>query len=270
MTWWTGLRDLLARKPADIPAALWQQTLRDYPFLLRHGPDSSAPLRQMSRQFLAHKQFHGAAGQHIDDAMAVCIAAQACLPVLALQQPYHGIDWYDDFVGIVVYPGAVRAQRQTVDDSGVVHHYREELSGEAMQDGPVTLSWEDVAASAASAADGYNVVIHEFVHKLDMRSGVADGCPPLPPGFMGAASASAARRLWSGVLRSSYDDFCDRLSLADRFGAAPVWLDPYAAQSTAEFFAVASEAYLVNPQRFRLELPALQPLFDAFFRAPSG
>jgi Mlc titration factor MtfA (ptsG expression regulator) len=268
--WFRSLRNRLARSSGDIPDPLWSATLQRYPFLLRHGAGSAAQLRLMSQQFLADKEFHGASGLQIDDTIAVAIAAQACLPVLAIQQPHLGTQWYNDFVGIVVYPGAVRARRETVDDDGIVHQYHEELTGEAMQDGPVTLSWEDVAAAGDSAVDGYNVVIHEFVHKLDMRDGVANGCPPLAAGFMGAPSAGASRRLWLGSLQRSYENFCDRLSLAQRFGGAPVWLDPYAARSIDEFFAVASEAYFVNPQRFALEFADVVPLFDAFFRAPTA
>jgi hypothetical protein len=109
-------------------------------------------------------------------------------------------------------------------------------------------------------------VIHEFVHKLDLRDGLADGCPPLPAGFLGQPSAQAARAHWLAALQAAYDDFRDRLSLAERFGAEPPWLDAYGAQSMDEFFAVAGEAYFVNPQRFDQELPALRPLFDAFFQ----
>ena len=107
--------------------------------------------------------------------MAVAIAAQACLPILHL-----GLQWYDGFKGIVVHPDVVRARREHVDDIGVVHHYEEELAGEAMSGGPVMLSWRDVEQADESAQWGYNVVIHEFAHVLDLRDGASDGIPPLP------------------------------------------------------------------------------------------
>lgn len=264
--WLKALRGQTAR-PQDIPEALWQQTLAQFPFLTRYGDGATQRLRHTTRQFLDTKEFHGAAGLEITDAVAVAIAAQACLPVLHIGGPYRGLDWYTDFVGIVVHPGTVLAQRETVDDAGVVHRYGEVLSGEAMQDGPVTLSWQDVAEAGRSAADGYNVVIHEFVHKIDMRDGTADGCPPLPPGFMGLPSATAARKAWIAALQHAYQEFCDTLSMAERFGGAPPWLDPYAAHSIGEFLAVASEAYFVNPQAFERDFASLLPLFDAFFRA---
>jgi Mlc titration factor MtfA (ptsG expression regulator) len=106
------------------------------------------------------------------------------------------------------------------------------------------------------------VVIHEFVHKLDMRDGVADGCPPLP-------SRDLARR-WTPVMRAAYDQFTEALSLADRFGGPPPWLDPYAATAPAEFFAVACEAYFVNRERFAVEWPELTALFGEFFRIEGG
>ena len=238
------------RRDPSIPPALWDATLARHPFLAAREPAELQQLRLLSAQFLGSKEFNGAHGLTITDEMALAIAAQACLPVLKL-----GLHWYDDFRGIVVHAGAMLAPREVHDEAGVVHHYLEELSGEAMPGGPVTLSWQDV--QAASVDEGYNVVIHEFVHKLDMRDGVADGCPPLP-------SRALARR-WQSVMQEAYRDFKEALSMAQRFGGPQPWLDPYAATAPAEFFAVGCEAYFVNRARFGQEWPALVALFDEFF-----
>lgn len=268
LRWLLQLRHRTGRNgPRQIPDALWQSTLQDFPFLGRHGHWSLEPLRQLSAQFLHGKEFHGVGGITVTDAMAVAIAAQACLPVLAITGPRQGVAWYEDFVGIVVHPGAMLAPRESMDALGVVHTWQEELSGEAMESGPVTLSWQDVANAGQTAEQGYNLVIHEFVHKIDMCDGTPDGCPPLPAGFMGARTTQQARTSWLTTLESNYLAFGDKLSLAERFGAAPVWLDPYAAVSIDEFFAVASEAYFVNPARFAAEFPGLVPMFDAFYGA---
>lgn len=264
---WLRSRVATQGAPAHaIPDALWLATLDRLPFLRDAGAAALPALRRLTEQFLASKQFHGAGGLEISDEMALLIAAQACLPVLHLRRPLRGIDWYDDFVGIVVYPGAVRARRQTTDDAGIVHQWDEVLSGEAMQDGPVMLSWQDVAEAGAAAEDGCNLVVHEFVHKIDMRDGSADGCPPLGAGFMGAARSRDARRIWNSTLQQHYQDFCDQLSLADRFGAPMPWLDRYGSTAIDEFFAVSSEAYFVNRRRFGADFPGLLPMFDAFFR----
>jgi len=250
-----GLRPARQRA-VDIPEALWQRTLQDFPFLPAAPHAMAGRLRAMTGEFLAGKEFSGAHGLQVSDAMAVAIAAQACLPVLHL-----GLHWYEDFKGIVVHPGAMLARREVTDEAGVVHRYTEALTGEAMALGPVTLSWEDVAAAGDSAPEGYNVVIHEFVHKLDMRDGEADGCPPLP--------TRALRQRWQSTMQASYAQFQTQLAMADRFGAEAPWLDAYAATAPAEFFAVASEAYFVNPARFAQSFEELAALLDAFFKPAS-
>jgi len=231
-----------------IPDPLWQLTLARFPFLAARSADDIATLREMVTLFLAAKEFTGAHGLEVDDAMAVSIAAQACLPVLKL-----GLHWYDGFVGIVVHADAVVAQREFVDEAGVVHEYEEELSGEAMQGGPVMLSWFDVDDAAASSEVGYNVVIHEFVHVLDMRDGVADGVPALPD--------RAARDEWVRVLGAEYDAFCTRVDADEE-----TLLDPYGAEAEEEFFAVASEAFFVAPRDFRDQHPRLYELLSGFFK----
>ena len=134
-----------------------------------------------------------------------------------------------------------------------------------MERGPVMLSWQDVADAGASADAGYNVVVHEFIHKIDMCNGEPDGCPPLPPGFMGSHNAREARAAWFAVLQPAYDSFREQVIIAERFGGAQPWLDAYGAESISEFFPVACEAYFVNRSRFGEDFATLLPLFDAFF-----
>ena len=242
-----------ATRSGAIPDIMWMDAVRQFPFLARRSIAEQHALREMTEEFLARKQFTGAGGLIIDDDIAIAIAAQACLPVL-----HVGLKFYDDFKGIVVHPGPMLARREVTDDNGIVHRYAEELTGEAMENGPVTLSWADVAASGESADAGYNVVIHEFVHKIDMRDGVADGCPPLP--------SMRARSDWEEVFEPAYDAFCEKVAMAQRFGGPPTWLDPYAAESPAEFFAVACEGFFVNPDRFGQDFPKLTRLFGQFFK----
>ena len=256
------------RPQRPIPDDLWRDVLTACPWLNDYLDSERARLRALCALFLEEKEFHGAHGLTITDTMAVQIAAQACLPVLHFGAGGLPLRWYDDFVTIVVQPGEVLAPRTVTDEHGVVHEYEEELAGEAMPEGPVMLSWQDVSAAsdAEAIAQGYNVVIHEFVHKLDMRDGEADGCPPLPAGFMGLAPR-AAHAHWQDTLQSAYDDFKEACIKAERFGEPEPWLDPYGAEHIAEFFAVASEAYFVNRARFTQEYPALLTMFDAFYRS---
>lgn len=262
---WNRLRASVAPVP-DISAALWLNTLGQYPFLAALTLPEQAKLRALAALFLQRKEFTGAHGLEVTDAMAVAIAAQACLPLLHLGAPRDALAWYDDFVGIVVHPGDALARRTTTDEAGVVHHYHEVLLGEAMERGPVMLSWQAVQDAAHHSQRGANVVVHEFVHKMDMRYGPADGYPPLPAGFMGSTSARAARAAWHDAWAPAYAHFRERVIIAQRFGGERPWLDAYGATAPAEFFAVACEAYFVNRPRFAQEFPALLPLLDGFFR----
>jgi MtfA peptidase len=243
----------------------WPELIAAYPFLRLLDPTEQFRLEALALQFLEQKEFHGAHGLVVTDTMALTIAAQACLVVLNIAPERQALAWYDDFVGIVVHPAEMLARREVVDETGVVHYYKEALSGEAMQGGPITLNWQDISNAGQTAVQGMNLVIHEFAHKIDMRSGQADGCPPLPNGFMGAATEKQARQIWQASMQSAYGSFREQAILAERFGQPAPWLDAYGASSPAEFFAVACEAYFVNRDRFTQEFQALMPMFDDFF-----
>ena len=249
--WWQRLGRRSEQRAVErraIPDALWQLTLARYPFLARRDPAELAELRRLSSLFLDRKEFAGAQGLEVDDEMAVAIAAQACLPVLRL-----GLRLYDGFVGIVVHPDEVQVRREVEDETGIVHAYDEVLAGEAMDGGPMMLSWRDVRAAGDDSASAYNVVIHEFAHVLDMGDGSADGVPPLP--------STRERAAWLDVMQREYEVFCERVD-DDRDTA----IDPYGAESLEEFFAVAAEAFFVMPRATRQEHPALYTLFAGYFR----
>jgi len=239
-------RRALARRA--IPDALWELTLLRLPFLARLDEAERAELRRLCSLFLDRKQFHGVGGLDVTDEMALLIAAQACLPVLKL-----GLHFYDGFVGIVVHPDEVVAQRSYTDEDGIVHEYEENLTGEAMSGGPLMLAWADVRDAAEAADWGYNVVIHEFAHVIDMAAGDVDGVPPLPD--------AAARERWIEVIDAAYEDFC---ALVD--DGVDTVVDPYGAEAVEEFFAVAVEAFFVAAVPFKRESPALYELLAGYFR----
>jgi Mlc titration factor MtfA (ptsG expression regulator) len=231
-----------------IPEALWRSVVVQLPFVFRLGEADRAELRRLTSLFLAQKEFNGAGGLIVDDAMAVSIAVQACLPVLRL-----GLDGYKRFVGIVVHPDEVVARRSEIDDDGVVHEYDETLTGEAMEGGPVMLSWSDVDGAGETADWGYNVVIHEFAHVLDMGDGVADGIPPL--------ATAQQRTQWATVLEREWQVFRDRIERGEE-----TLLDPYGAEAPEEFFAVAAESFFVAPADLLAEHPDFYRLLAGYFR----
>jgi MtfA peptidase len=245
---WRRSREDAAVARRSIPDDLWKRTLVRFPFLRRQDAATAAELRRLTSLFLDRKEFSAAGGLRLTDAIVVSIAAQAVLPVLRL-----GLACYDDFVGIVVHPDEVLAPREVADEDGVVHTYDEPLVGEAMPDGPVTLTWRAVRAAGGATGSAYNVVIHEFAHKLDMADGMADGVPLLP--------AALPRTAWKGTLQAAYDDFVRRL---DAQQASVV--DPYGSESVEEFFAVASEAFFVLPNELQDEHPALYAMFARYYQ----
>ena len=242
--------DAAARRRA-IPDDLWKRTLVRYPFLQRRDPQTALELRRLTSLFLDKKEFSTSGGLRLTDAMVVAIAAQAVLPVLRL-----GLSRYDRFVGIVVHADQVVAQREVADEDGVVHSYEETLSGEAMEGGPVMLSWRDVRAAAQSAKDNtvaaYNVVIHEFAHVLDMEDGMANGMPRLPAGL--------SAHIWRQTLADALEQLVQRVDAEET-----TVLDPYGAQGPEEFFAVASEAFFVSPDAMKKEHPALYGMLCLFY-----
>jgi Mlc titration factor MtfA (ptsG expression regulator) len=242
-------REQRALERRAIPDDLWELTLLRLPFLQGLDEADRAELRRLCSLFLDRKEFHGAGGLEVTDAMALMIAAQACLPVLRL-----GLHLYDGFVGIVVHPDEVVARRSVMDEDGIVHEYEENLTGEAMSGGPLMLAWSDVHGAAEAAELAYNVVIHEFAHVIDMAAeGLADGVPPMPD--------AASRERWIAVIDGSYEAFC---ALVDD-GVETV-VDPYGAEAVEEFFAVAVEAFFVAPVPFRRESPAMYELLAGYFR----
>jgi MtfA peptidase len=115
------------------------------------------------------------------------------------------------------------------------------------------LSWRDVRRSGQTADQGYNVVIHEFAHVLDMADGAADGVPLLPPDL--------PRALWIDTLTRTHQTFAAQVDAGEDTA-----LDPYGAQSPEEFFAVATEALFVSPQRLRQAHPEFHDLLARFYR----
>jgi Mlc titration factor MtfA (ptsG expression regulator) len=249
---WDALRHRSEQRSLQrraIGDTLWQQVIGTLPFVECRPVHELERLRRMASLFLDRKEFSGAGGFVVDDTIALSVAVQACLPVLEL-----GIDQYDGFVGIVMHADAVVAEREVADEHGIVHEYDEVLAGEAMEGGPIMLSWADVQGlDAEGPTTAYNVVIHEFAHVLDMRDGVPDGVPLLPN--------ARAREAWLATLMPEYDRFCERVVC----GYDTV-LDPYAAEAPDEFFAVASEAFFVTPRELKEEQPALYRLLSSYYR----
>jgi Mlc titration factor MtfA (ptsG expression regulator) len=236
-------------KRAHLDESLWKRVTAKLSFLRGLSEEHAARLKELVVLFLAEKEMHGARGLQLTDEVRLSIAAQACLPILSL-----GLDLYQGWVGVIVYPGEFRVRKEEVDEDGVVHTFEEELAGEAWPGGPVILSWEDVGMTER----GYNVVIHEFAHKIHMDCGGDSNIPAARRGMDAGA--------WRKTLESAYDRFC-----AEVDSGQATFIDPYASEHPAEFFAVMSEAFFTESAVLARDWPALYGQLALFYRQdPAG
>ena len=233
-------------KKASLDEPLWQKITRHFSFTRAMAPEELERLRRWVILFLHDKKLQAAGGLKLNDRMRLSIAAQACVLILNLD-----LDYYRGWLEVIVYPDEFIPKYEYTDEAGVVHEMREPSSGESWPRGPVILSWADVVWTGD--AEGYNVVIHEFAHKLDMLEGVSDGCPPLHRGM--------SRRIWAETFTEAYEDFCDRVDSGE-----DTIIDPYAAENHAEFFAVMSESFFELPVTVREEYPAVYDQLRQFYR----
>jgi len=267
------LRKLFRHDKPHIPAALWETCLARLTFLHRLTADELQRLKVLSEALLDTKTITGAGDFDITDEIAVMIVAQAALLALNLT-----LDLYDDMSGIVVYPSAFVVPQKQTDAAGVVHEWREALAGQAMHGGgAVVLSWEDVIGNVGSWSRR-NVVIHEFAHKIDMGRGHANGCPPFLAGYHQGMQVP----IWQRAFSLAYADFRRRVRSFERphpeihDREVPTHaregerhflpMDPYAAKSPAEFFAVASEIFFVAPTQLAVDYPEVFQLLTRYYR----
>lgn len=207
--------------------------------------DERRRLRGVAAMILASKDFHGAAGFRPGWTHCLEVAAHAALPALEI-----GLGVYRQFQTFILYENEFESEFEEIDEAGVVHRGRDLRAGEAWHRGPIVLSLADVAL--AGRGDGYHVVVHELAHQLDNLNGDADGYPPLPRGI--------AHRDWVDTFSAAYRRLEQRIG----HGEDPL-IDSYAAESPAEFFAVASEFFFDAPEILAAAEPDVYRLLAALY-----
>jgi len=246
--WWQARR--LRQAHAGIDPSLWAHAAEALPLLAGLEEPALRRLYDLAALFLHDKSLEPAQGAKLDASMQIELALQACLPVLELD-----LTWYRGWHSLILYPDEFVPVREVVDEDGVVWLDDLPKSGEAWEQGPVILSLAD--AAAGRERDGYNVIIHELAHKLDMRNGVANGHPPL--------HANMSNTRWAEDLGAAYADLCRRADAARTSAEEPL-IDPYGSESPAEFFAVCSETFFELPHLLRDEYRRVYGQLSAFYR----
>lgn len=235
-----------------IPLYVWQRVTKRMMVLRELDAVQMAHLREMTAWFLDQKLITGAQGLEVTLSMGVAVASQACLLILNL-----GVDHFDGWVEVILYPGAFRVNHVQMDAIGLVHNESSVLTGESWLRGPVILSWDDVEHDTYHCHAGHNVVLHEFAHKLDGLNGAMNGMPPLRRGM--------SQKRWSEALSGAYNALCLQVVTGE-----PAFINPYAATSPAEFFAVLSEYFFTEPDILKKHCPDVYEQLTLFYQQPAS
>jgi Mlc titration factor MtfA (ptsG expression regulator) len=241
---WIQQRRLERARPER---GLFDRVVDGVPILVGLGVTDRARLYERCTEILVAKSFQGGGGMVPEDDEVLLVAVLAALPVLEL-----GVDWYRGFHTFILYPAEFVAEMEEMDDAGLVHTGSEVRSGEAWAYGPVVLGMDEVRASGQG--DGFNVVAHELAHQIDQLNGDMDGFPPLRAGM--------DPKRWTTVFTTAYARLVDQVER----GVEPS-MDPYGAESPAEFFAVACEFFFDVPDYLEMEWPGLFLELEALFRS---
>ncbi len=218
---------------------------RNVPAARRLPPALRERLDGLVNAFVAEKQFVGCNGLAVTDEIRATIAALACLLVLGRR------GHYEELRSILVYPAAFWVEDEVEDDDGLVTKRRRVLSGEAWEASRIILSWDDVLQAAQQPGEGYNVALHEFAHYLDTEGlGLAQT----------TRSGPAALQDWADELLIEFALLLDAVERGE-----DTFLDPYAAEDEAEFFAVATEDYFERPAGLAEAHPKLYALLREFY-----
>lgn len=225
----------------------WQPAM-SIPLLAPLSDAERQKLIMIAEKFLKLKRLIPLQELALTEIMQQRISLLFSLPVLEL-----GIECLDGFHEVLIYPGPFIVDDEWQDDIGLVHTGKIVQSGQSWDQGPVILNWQEVQDSFDLS--GFNLIIHEVAHKLDVRSGgTATGVPAI------ALRDIAA---WEQHLHAAMDALQEEIDLVGEDAAS---MDPYAAQDPVECFAVLSEYFFSAPELLSERFPALYRCFQEFYR----
>jgi Mlc titration factor MtfA (ptsG expression regulator) len=198
----------------------WRRILEErYDHSHRLPPGRRARFEQQVALFLAEKRITGIEVEATLD-LRLLVAASAA----TLTAGWDGDDHWDHLAEVLLYKK----------DFGRDYSFDEDdLSGQAHPWGTIILSVPTLEESFDDPDDGFHVGLHEFAHLLDVEQTHFDGVPR-------GLDAGRARE-WLDVVGREMD----------RLRRGKSIFDPYAAESPAEFLAVAVETFFEQPLDLR-------------------
>jgi len=122
------------------------------------------------------------------------------------------------------------------------------MVGTGYMDGKMILSKPALHHGFSNESDKKNTAIHEFVHIIDKADGTIDGIPKL-------LLQKQYTIPWLELIQKKIDEIDNGKSK----------INPYAASSRVEFFAVASEYFFERPKLLADKHPELYSLLEMIF-----
>ena len=215
----------------------------------RLSEPEQARVRDVMRVLIAEKNWLGRGGLFISEEMTVTIAAQAALLLIGDDRGY-----YRRVRDIVVFPTTFRTP--VAEDDWEDDELSDTISsGQAVDRGPVLLAWDQVLPEGARPGRrvqcrGPRVRPSDSTSAIDSRTGLRP---------WGIASSSRA-----GGMCSRWPSRTIRRAIKEK--AEGLFFTPHAADSPAEFFADATEAFYCRPLDLRDLHAELYQLLAAYYR----
>jgi MtfA peptidase len=220
----------------------YKDLLNDYvAFYANLTEDDQKKFEDRMQKFLGAVKITGANAE-VEDLDRVLISAAAILPVFYIP------DWeYINLHEVLVYPGNFNTEFEQ-------HGWERTISGMVgtghMQNVMILNKWE--LRQGFIDGNGFrNTALHEFVHLVDKMDGTLDGVPEI------LLERKYVER-WKRLIEKTMLDI--------RQGQSDI--DYYAATGAVECFAVVSEYFFKQPERFKAVHPEWDDLLRRVFRRP--
>ncbi|HEV7330397.1 MAG TPA: zinc-dependent peptidase [Flavisolibacter sp.] len=217
----------------------YQDILQDYVLFYAKLDDAGKrKFEDRLQRFLVSVKITGANAE-VEDLDRILVGAAAAIPV------YYIPDWeYVNLREVLLYPGNFN------NDFEQYGHERT-ISGMvgtgALQNVMILSKWE-LRQGFIHADTDRNTAIHEFVHLVDKMDGTLDGVPEI---------------LLPRKEVPHWKELLEQTMLQVRQGVSDI--DPYAATSPVECFAVIAEYFFSQPEKFAALHPELSQMLQLIF-----
>jgi len=226
---------LLSITPSDIRILL----LKNVRYYQRLSNNDKLLFEAKIVDFLQQVRIEGV-GLLADDTDKVLVAASAIIPIFRLRHEWQ----YSNLTDVLLYP-------DTFNDSFQFKGAERNILGmvgSGYMNGKMILSQHALRQGFSVRNDKSNTAIHEFVHLLDKSDGAVDGVPE-------NLLAHQYTIPWIDLMHQQIENI--QRNESD--------INPYAASSKSEFFAVISEYFFEQPDLLKNKHPELYNYLDRIF-----